>query len=103
MLPTDKVWLPYLGDTLNAGMSALFSEEIIVALRYLYGEEPQKDCNGFFTDTIMRSLGIQLVDGRMPGFAAILGAAPTTAIAVDIVREFQKRNILTFVGSSTKG
>ncbi|MFH1245520.1 MAG: acetyl-CoA decarbonylase/synthase complex subunit alpha/beta, partial [Candidatus Omnitrophota bacterium] len=46
---------------------------------------------------------IQLVDGRMPGFAAILGAAPDNKTAVEIVREFQKRNILVFVGSSTKG
>lgn len=102
-VPSEKVWLPYLGDALNAGMSALFCEEIIVALRYLYAEEPQKDCNGFFTDTIMRSLGIQLVDGRMPGFAAILGAAPDNKTAVDIVRELQQRNILVFVGSSVKG
>jgi len=102
-LPSEKVWLPYLGDALNAGMSTLFCEEIIVALRYLYGQEPQKDCNGFFTDTIMRSLGIQLVDGRMPGFAAILGAAPDNKTAVAIVRELQERNILTFVGSSVKG
>ncbi|MFH1355283.1 MAG: CO dehydrogenase/CO-methylating acetyl-CoA synthase complex subunit beta, partial [Candidatus Omnitrophota bacterium] len=102
-LPSDKIWLPYLGDALNAGMSALFSEEIIVALRYLYQEEPQKDCNGFFTDTIMRSLGIQLVDGRMPGFAAILGAAPDNKTAVQIVRELQQRNILAFVGSSSNG
>ncbi len=101
--PSDKVWLPYLGDALNAGMSTLFCEEIIVALRYLYGQEPQKDCNGFFTDTIMRSLGIQLVDGRMPGFAAILGAAPDNKIAVEIVRQFQERNILVFVGSSVNG
>jgi acetyl-CoA synthase len=102
-IPSEKVWLPYLGDALNAGMSTLFCEEIIVALRYLYGQEPQKDCNGFFTDTIMRSLGIQLVDGRMPGFAAILGAAPDNKTAVDIVRELQQRNILIFVGSSVKG
>lgn len=101
--PTDKVWLPYLGDALNAGMATLFSEEVILALRYLYGQEPEKDCNGFFTDTIMRSLGIQLVDGRMPGFAAILGAAPSNKIAVDIIRELQERNILMFVGSSSGG
>ena len=101
--PSDKVWLPYLGDALNAGMSTLFCEEIIVALRYLYGQEPQKDCNGFFTDTIMRSLGIQLVDGRMPGFAAILGAAPDNKTAVEIVRQLQERNILMFVGSSVNG
>lgn len=102
-VPSEKLWLPYLGDALNAGMAALFSEEIIVALRYLYAQEPQKDCNGFFTDTIMRSLGIQLVDGRMPGFAAILGAAPDNKTAVEIVRELQSRNILIFVGSSAKG
>jgi acetyl-CoA synthase len=102
-LPSQKVWLPYLGDALNAGMSTLFSEEIIVALRYLYGQEPQKDCNGFFTDTIMRQLGIQLVDGRMPGFAAILGAAPDNKTAVEIIRQLQQRNILIFVGSSSNG
>ncbi len=101
-IPSDKVWLPYLGDALNAGMAALFCEEIIVAMRYLYAEEPQKDCVGFFSDTIMRSLGIQLVDGRIPGFAAILGAAPDNKTAVAIVRELQERNILMFVGSSVK-
>ncbi len=101
--PTDKIWLPYLGDALNAGMATLFSEEIIVALRYLYATEPQKDCVGFFSDTILRTLGIQLVDGRMPGFAAILGAAPDNKTAVDIVRQLQERSILMFVGSSVKG
>lgn len=102
-LPSEKLWLPYLGDALNAGMATLFSEEIIMALRYMYGTEPQKDCNGFFTDTIMRTLGIQLVDGRMPGFAAILGAAPDNKTAVEIVRAFQQRSILVFVGSSVNG
>ena len=102
-VPSEKVWLPYLGDALNAGMSALFSEEIIMALRYLNNEEPQKDCNGFFSDTILRSLGIQLVDGRMSGFAAILGAAPDNKTAVQIIRDLQERNILIFVGSQVKG
>jgi len=74
-----------------------------MVLRYLYGEEPQADCNGFFTDTILRSLGIQLVDGRMPGFAAILGAAPDNKVAVEIFRQLQERNILIFAGSSTGG
>jgi acetyl-CoA synthase len=101
--PSPEVWLPYLGDTLDAGIVALLCEEIITGVRYLFDEEPQEDCNGFFTDTILRTLGIQLVDGRMPGFAAILGAAPTNQIAVDIVRELQKRSILVFVGSSSNG
>ena len=101
--PSDKLWYPYLGTALDAGVATLLSEEIIMVLRYLYAEEPQKDCNGFFTDTILRTLGIQLVDGRMPGFAAILGAAPDSKTAVKIVREFQKRSIMVFVGSSSNG
>ena len=101
--PTKDLWLPYLGGALDSGIAALLAEEIICALRYLYQKEPQPDCNGFFTDTILRTLGIQLVDGRMPGFAAILGAAPDNKTAVEIVREFQKRNIMTFVGSSSNG
>ena len=101
--PSGDLWLPYLGDALDAGVATLLAEEIIMALRYLEGTEPQPDCNGFFTDTILRTLGIQLVDGRMPGFAAILGAAPDTETAVTIVRELQKRSILIFAGSSTNG
>ncbi len=102
-VPKEKLWLPYLGDALDAGIATMLSEEIIMVLRYLYNQEPQADCNGFFTDTILRSLGIQLVDGRMPGFAAILGAAPSNEIAVEIVRQLQERNILIFVGSSSGG
>ena len=101
--PSESLWLPYLGDALDAGIATLLAEEMIVAFRYLDNQEPQPDCNGFFTDTILRTLGIQLVDGRMPGFAAILGAAPDVDTAVHVVRELQKRNILTFVGSSTNG
>ncbi|MDP3804506.1 MAG: acetyl-CoA decarbonylase/synthase complex subunit alpha/beta, partial [Candidatus Omnitrophota bacterium] len=40
---------------------------------------------------------------RLTGFAALLGGAARSAIAVDIVSELLNRNILTFVGSSTKG
>ncbi|MEI7437584.1 MAG: CO dehydrogenase/CO-methylating acetyl-CoA synthase complex subunit beta, partial [bacterium] len=101
--PADALWFPYLGTALDAGIATLLSEEIIMVLRYLYAQEPQPGCNGFFSDTILRTLGIQLVDGRMPGFAAILGAAPDSDTAVHIVREFQKRSIMVFVGSSTNG
>ena len=81
--PEDKLWKPYLGEALDSGMATLFAEEILLALRYIAGLEPVKDpetgyeYNGFITDTIQRNLGIQLVDGTMPGFAAIIGAAPT--------------------------
>ncbi|MCE5194828.1 MAG: CO dehydrogenase/CO-methylating acetyl-CoA synthase complex subunit beta [Nitrospiraceae bacterium] len=107
--PDEKLWKPYLGEALDSGMATLFAEEILLALRYIKGLEPVKDAetgfvyNGFITDTIQRNLGIQLVDGTMPGFAAIIGAAPTDDIAVNIVRELQEKNILTFLSGQSNG
>jgi acetyl-CoA synthase len=92
---------PYLGAALDAGLLTLLTGEIILALKYLDKSEPQPDCPGFFSDNILRSLGIQLVDGRMPGFALLLGAAPEANIARELVRELQIRGILTFVGGSS--
>jgi len=95
--PTEKVWLPYLGSGLDAGVATLLSLETTCALRYLNDEPIEEGFTGFISDTILRELGIQLVDGRMPGFAAILGPAPSEEIAVHVVRELQKRSILTFL------
>ncbi len=107
--PEEHLWKPYLGEALDSGMATMFAEEIIMAVRYINGLEPAVDLetgyvyNGFITDTIQRSLGIQLVDGTMPGFAAIIGAAPDDDTAVKIVRELQEKNILTFLSGHTNG
>ncbi|HZV45996.1 MAG TPA: acetyl-CoA decarbonylase/synthase complex subunit alpha/beta [Thermodesulfovibrionales bacterium] len=107
--PDENLWKPYLGEALDSGMATLFSEEIIMALRYINGLEPAVDpetgyvYNGFITDTIQRNLGIQLVDGTMPGFAAVIGAAPDDDTAVKIIRELQEKNILTFLSGHTNG
>ena len=74
-----------------------------MALRTVNGYQTPPGWQGFISDTIMRELGIQLVDGRMPGFALILGPAPTTEIAVQTVRELQKRSILTFLCANREG
>jgi acetyl-CoA synthase len=92
-----------LEKALDRGMTALLLTEIIAAIRYLMNEEPQHGCEGFFTDNIFRSLGLQLVCGKIPGFALIMGAAPDSNLAVQIVRDFQEKNILTFVGGKSKG
>jgi len=107
--PDEQVWKPYLGEALDSGMATLFAEEIILALKYVNGLEPAVDpetnytYNGFITDTIQRNLGIQLVDGRMPGFAAIIGAAPDDDTAVKIIRELQEKNILIFLSGHVNG
>lgn len=102
--PSEKVWLPYLGNALDAGVAALFACEIIEACKYLIGPHPvQGIWLGAASDVIMRERGIEFVDGTAPGFAAVTGAAPTNAIAVQIARELQQKNIYVFMGGATHG
>ena len=107
--PADKLYVPYLGEALDAGMATLFAQEIIMAIRYIYGEEPVKDdsigltYNGFISDTILRNLGVQLVDGSMPGYVCIIGAADSDEQAFEIARDLQQKNILTFLCGNVNG
>ena len=102
--PADKVWLPYLGNTLDAGVAALFACEIIEACKYLIGPNPVEGIwLGAASDVIMRERGIEFVDGSAPGFAAITGAAPTNEIAVKIAKELQQKNLYVFMGGCTNG
>ena len=102
--PSEDVWLPYLGNTLDAGVAALFAVEIIEACKYVIGPDP---INGIWlgaaNDVIMRERGIEFVDGTAPGFAAIVGAAPDNKTAVRIARELQEKNIYVFMAGDTNG
>jgi acetyl-CoA synthase len=125
-MPSENRWTPYLGETLDSGMATLLAAETIEAIRFVYGLQPESlpgfqlaggttypaldgnnghvgHLNGPIDDIQLRSWGIQLVDGRMPGFAAIVGAAKSNEVAVKIVRELQKRNILTFLSGNVNG
>ncbi|MBT3315451.1 MAG: CO dehydrogenase/CO-methylating acetyl-CoA synthase complex subunit beta [Anaerolineae bacterium] len=125
-IPADNHWTPYLGETLDSGMATLLAAEIIEAIRFIYGLQPEPfpgieltggtaypeldngggpagHLNGPIDDIQLRSWGIQLVDGRMPGFAAIVGAAKDNKTAVKIVRELQQRNILVFLSGNVNG
>ena len=51
---------------------------------------------GAAEDTIFRKRGVEFVDGSAPGFAAIVGAAPSVQEAVDLVTEYQKKNLYIF-------
>ena len=128
-LPSKQHWTPYLGETLDSGMATLLAAETIQAIRFVYGLQPEPmpgfrlaggtsftspdngsngqgvdgHLNGPIDDIQLRSWGIKLVDGRMPGFAAIIGAAKSNEVAVKIVRELQRRNILTFLSGNVNG
>ena len=120
------LWLPYLGETLDCGAATLLAEEAIEGIHFARGEQPERIpglqltgtsftspdvekgdgggyANGPIDDIQLRSWGIQLVDGRMPGFAAIIGAAKSNEAAVQIVRELQQRNILIFLSGNVNG
>jgi len=103
-IPSEKVWLPYLGNTLDAGVAALFACEIIEACKYIMGPEPVDGIwLGAANDMIMRERGIEFVDGTAPGFAAITGAAPDNKTAVKIAKELQQKNLYVFMGGATGG
>jgi len=102
--PSESVWLPYLGHTLDAGVAALFACEIIEACKYIIGPAPVDGIwLGAASDVIMRERGIEFVDGTAPGFAAITGAAPNSAVAVKIARELQEKNLYVFMAGTTNG
>ncbi len=103
-VPSDSLWLPYLGGTLDAGAATLIAEETIEVLKYLMGPNPVEGIwLGFTNDATLRLQGIKLVDGRMPGFAAIVGATPTNEEAVALVRGLQERSILVFMAGNSGG
>jgi acetyl-CoA synthase len=102
-IPEEQHWLPYLGHTLDAGIATLIAEEIIEVLKYVNGQEPEEPWLGFTDDATLRLQGIKLVDGRMPGFAACVGALPTNEEAVALARSLQERSILVFMASSAEG
>jgi len=126
-VPSEQLWLPYLGETFDAGVATLFAEEAIEAVRTVRGLQPEPIpglqltgtsftspdaeageapggyANGPIDDIQLRSWGIQLVDGRMPGFAAIIGAAKSNEVAVEIIRQLQQRNILIFLSGNING
>ncbi len=93
-------------------MATFFAEEIIEAIRYLEdpnfylrGEDVAEDniWLGAADDVIMRKRGVEFVDGTAPGFAAILGAAPTPEIAKNIAEELQKKNLYVFMAGEYNG
>ncbi|MEW6139112.1 MAG: acetyl-CoA decarbonylase/synthase complex subunit alpha/beta [Thermodesulfobacteriota bacterium] len=111
-LVREKTHLPYLGPVLDAGMASLFNYEIIEAIRYLEdpdfylpAEDPTDDklWLGAADDVILRKRGVEFVDGTAPGFAAIVGSAPSKEVAAEMALELQKKNLYVFMAANYNG
>ncbi len=111
-IPEEKLWVPYLGHTLDAGMATLFADEIIEAIKYTQNPSPYlAEANprngqlwlGAASDVILRERGIEFVDGTAPGFAACVGYCPSNDVAINIARELQEKNLYVFMAAHTDG
>ena len=87
-----------LGQALNAGLATAVGAEIIEGLKYL-NEDPYANETGigFVPDPIIRSLGVPLVTGDIPGVAVVLGKADNAEDVIKVVKDYQSKGILTFL------
>ena len=88
-----------LGQALNAGLATAVGAEIIEGLKYVEGGNPYENESGigFVPDPIIRSLGVPLVTGDIPGVAVVLGKAENPADVVNVVKDYQSKGIMTFM------
>ena len=70
-----------LGQALNAGLATAVGAEIIEGLKFAEPKDAYEQAAvpgiGFVPDPIIRSLGVPLVTGDIPGVAVVLGKAET--------------------------
>ena len=88
-----------LGQALNAGLATAVGAEILEGLKWVEGGNPYENESGigFVPDPIIRSLGVPLVTGDIPGVAVVLGKAENAADVVKVVKDYQSKGILTFL------
>jgi len=88
-----------LGQALNAGLATAVGAEIIEGLKWAENSEPYANDSGigFVPDPIIRSLGVPLVTGDIPGVAVVLGKAEDPANVVKVVKDYQSKGIMTFM------
>ena len=86
-----------LGQALNAGLATAVGAEIIEGLKWAESENPYENESGigFVPDPIIRSLGVPLVTGDIPGVAVVLGKAENPADVVKVVKDYQSKGLLT--------
>ena len=88
-----------LGQALNAGLATAVGAEILEGLKYVDGTNPYENDSGigFVPDPIIRSLGVPLVTGDIPGVAVVLGKAENAEDVVKVVKDYQSKGIMSFL------
>ncbi len=88
-----------LGQALNAGLATAVGAEILEGLKWVDNDNPYENDSGigFVPDPIIRSLGVPLVTGDIPGVAVVLGKAEDAADVVKVVKDYQSKGLMTFM------
>ena len=88
-----------LDQALNAGLATAVGAEIIEGLKWVDSANPYEHETGigFVPDPVIRSLGVPLVTGDIPGVAVVLGKAENPEDAVSVIRDYQAKGLLTFL------
>ena len=89
-----------LHDAFMSGIATALCAEFIEVLKYVGNPAPyEAPCYGHLPDAVVRSLGVPLVTGDIPGVPVILGTAPSADEAVALVKSYQAQGMLiTLVG-----
>ncbi|WP_214400429.1 acetyl-CoA decarbonylase/synthase complex subunit alpha/beta [Methanocaldococcus lauensis] len=93
-----------LENALDAGVVTLICAEALEALKYATEEQPYKEPYvGFIPDETLRSLGVPLVEGKIPAILVVIGKVGDKEKLKKLINDIRKRNILTlFVGEIIK-
>ena len=90
-----------LGQALNAGLATAVGAEIIEGLKFAEPKDAYETARvpgiGFVPDPIIRSLGVPLVTGDIPGVAVVLGKANNGEDFAKVVKDYQSKGIMTFM------
>lgn len=90
-VPKDTLWLPYLGDALDAGVSAALSEEVILAAT----QEPSA-----FSDADVGALWERSSSDARPPLILVLGEPPSPAAAASLYGDFAAKDALALAPST---
>ena len=90
-----------LGQALNAGLATAVGAEILEGLKFAEPKDAYEQAAvpgiGFVPDPIIRSLGVPLVTGDIPGVAVVLGKAENGEDVAKVVKDYQSKGIMTFM------
>ncbi|MBQ3412162.1 MAG: CO dehydrogenase/CO-methylating acetyl-CoA synthase complex subunit beta [Oscillospiraceae bacterium] len=90
---------PRTHSIFQSGVGTAIAAEIIEACKYARTPAPYEGTkyHGHFSDSEVRTLGVPLVTGEIPGFVVMIGAAPSDEEAVETVKGYQSKGIFVFL------